>query len=113
LLYQIEACKQEESERSLWVVDAITWLKGLIAAIVSGVSNAVLATVGCNATGSPLNWSQIGTVAGTAAIVGAAFYLKQSPIPDDVTVKTISFEPNKTTVTATTIPQGGNPPEVK
>jgi hypothetical protein len=84
--------------------DPILWLKGLIAAVVSGVANAVVATVGCNATGSPLNWHQVGTVAATAALVGAALYLKQSPVPDDLTIKSISIEPAKTTVTTTTIP---------
>lgn len=92
-------------------MDAISWLKGLLAAVISAVANSVLAVIGCNATGNPLNWSQIGAVATTSAIVGACLYLKQSPIPDDITVKSISIEPAKTTVTTTTIPQTANPPD--
>ena|SRR5216683_2716783 len=92
-------------------MNALTWFKGLLAAVISSVANATLAVIGCNATGSPLNWPQVGTVATTSAIIGAALYLKQSPIPDDVTIKSISFEPAKTTVTTTTIPQPpANPP---
>lgn len=86
-------------------MDAITWLKGLLAAVISGVASAILASGFSSASGSALNWSQIGSVAGGAAVVGACLYLKQSPIPDDVTIKSISFEPQKTTVTTTTIPK--------
>ena len=81
------------------------WLKGLAAAVISGVSNAVVATIGCNATGSPLNYSQIGTVATTAALIGAALYLKQSPLPDDTMTVT-------TTATTTVAGSGTLKPSV-
>lgn len=64
-----------------------TWLKGLIASIISGVSGAVLVAVGDAATGTSLDWKRIGTVAVIAAIIGAAGYLKQSPIPPDTAGK--------------------------
>lgn len=57
------------------------WLKGLIAAVISGVSGAVLVAVGDAATGTALDWKRLGTVAVIAALIGAAGYLKQSPIP--------------------------------
>lgn len=59
------------------------WLKGLIAAVISGVSGAVLVAVGDAATGVALDWRRLGTVAIIAAIIGAAGYLKQSPIPPE------------------------------
>lgn len=58
-----------------------TWLKGLIAAVITGVSGAVLTAVGDAATGTPLEWKKIGAVALVAAVVGVAAYLKQSPLP--------------------------------
>jgi hypothetical protein len=61
----------------------VPWLKGLIAAIISGVSGAVLVVIGDAATGTTLDWKRVGTVAVIAAVVGAAGYLKQSPIPKD------------------------------
>lgn len=85
---------------------ALAWLKGLAAAIISSVANSTLAVIGCNATGSPLNWSQISTVATTSAIIGAALYLKQSPIPDNITTTKVNvvknFDSGATTLTATT-----------
>ncbi len=80
-------------------MDALTWLKGLLAAVISSVSTTVLATVGANATGSPLNWTQIANVAGFSALVGGLAYLKQSPIPTELYSVT-----QTTTTTATSIP---------
>ena len=70
------------------------WAKGLLAAIISAVSNAIITTISANAIGSPLNWAQIGAVAATSALLGAAMYLKQSPVPTEMLIKT-----NTTTVT--------------
>ena len=57
------------------------WAKGLAAAVISGISGAILVAVGDAATGTALDWRRLGTVAIIAAIIGAAGYLKQSPIP--------------------------------
>ena len=58
------------------------WIKGLIAAIIGGVANIVVLMIA-----DPLNFNlnegfnRLLTVGATAAIVSAASYLKQSPIP--------------------------------
>lgn len=62
----------------------LTWAKGLLASIISSVATTLLAVLGSNATGSPLNWTQIANVAGFSAVVGACLYLKQSPIPTEL-----------------------------
>lgn len=86
-------------------MDAVTWIKGLLASIISAVSTSVLATGISSGTGSPLNIHQISCVAASSALVGACLYLKQSPLPDDITVKEVKIEPAKTTLTTTTFPQ--------
>lgn len=61
------------------------WAKGLIAAIIGGVSNTIVLMIA-----DPLNFNlgegidKLVTVAATSAIVAAAMYLKQSPIPTEV-----------------------------
>lgn len=61
------------------------WAKGLIAAIIGGVSNTIVLMIA-----DPLNFNlgegidKLITVAATSAIVAAAMYLKQSPIPTEV-----------------------------
>lgn len=61
------------------------WVKGLIAAIIGGVSNTIVLMIA-----DPLNFNlgegidKLITVAATSAIVAAAMYLKQSPIPTEV-----------------------------
>lgn len=73
-----------------------SWLKGLLASIVSSVATTLLAVLGSNATGSPLNYTQIANVAVFSAIIGACLYLKQSPIPTDIsTVTTLTSLPPK------------------
>ncbi len=62
---------------------ALTWLKGLLAAVISAVASSILSSGFASASGSPLNWAQIGSIAGSSALVGACLYLKQSPIPDE------------------------------
>lgn len=59
------------------------WLKGLIAAVIGGAANALTMVIV-----DPLNFnlgegaSNLLTVAATSAIVAAAMYLKQSPLPN-------------------------------
>lgn len=57
------------------------WLYGLIYSTIGGAANAiVLYSVDENARGNPaLLWK----FAGFSAIVSAALYLKQSPLPPD------------------------------
>lgn len=65
------------------MTDAVTWIKGLVASIISAVSTAVLATGISSSAGNSMNWGQIGSIAASAAVVGACLYLKQSPVPAD------------------------------
>lgn len=87
-----------------------TWLHGLLAsAIVAGASTggALLTSyVGQTA----VNWHQLGVSIGISSLIAALFYLKQSPLPQDITVKMVTIEPAKTTVTTTTIPQTTDKP---
>lgn len=59
-----------------------TWLKGLISAIIGGAANSVTVMVV-----SPENFNlqegagKLATVALVSAIVAAAMYLKESPLP--------------------------------
>lgn len=59
------------------------WLKGLIAAVITGVSNAFLAAVVSPETfnTSPEGLKKLGTMLLLSGAIGAATYLKQSPIP--------------------------------
>jgi len=82
-------------------MNAVTWAKGLLASIISSVATTVLAVMGSNATGSPLNWTQIANVAAFSAIVGACLYLKQSPIPTELYSAT---QTTSTTTTLTSLP---------
>jgi hypothetical protein len=60
------------------------WIRGLIAAVIAGASNAVTVMVV-----DPLQFNldgglgKVGKVALVSALVGAALYLKQHPVPDD------------------------------
>ena len=60
------------------------WIKGLIAAVIGGISNTVVLMIA-----DPLNFNlqeglnRLLTVAATSAIVSGAAYLKQSPIPSE------------------------------
>ena len=66
------------------MTNATIWIKGLVAAIIGGVSNTVVLMIA-----DPLNFNlnegfnRLLTVAATSAIVSAAAYLKQSPIPSE------------------------------
>ena len=58
------------------------WLKGLLSAIIGGAANAITVMV-VDPTNFNLNegLAKLGTVALVSAIVAAAMYLKQSPLP--------------------------------
>lgn len=59
-----------------------TWLKGLVSAVIGGVANSVVLMI---ADPSTFNLQQgkehLVTVSVTTAILSAAMYLKQSPVP--------------------------------
>lgn len=59
------------------------WLKGLIAAVVSTAASSVSVLIADPKHFSPgiAGWRNLGLVALVSAIVGAALYLKQSPVP--------------------------------
>lgn len=61
------------------------WLKGLAAAIVSSAANSVSVLIADPTHFNPgiAGWKNLGVVALVSAIVGAALYLKQSPVPSD------------------------------
>lgn len=59
------------------------WLRGLVAALVGGASNAVTAMWADPTTFnmSPEGLVALGKLAGAGALLAAFMYLKQSPIP--------------------------------
>ncbi len=67
-----------------------TWLKGLLAAVISGGSGGILTYVGTTVFTPTLmdkldsadKISFLGIVALVSAILGACNYLKQSPLPN-------------------------------
>lgn len=60
----------------------IIWLNGLISAIIGGGANAITVMAVDPANFNVENGlSKIGTVAVVGAVVAAAMYLKQSPLP--------------------------------
>lgn len=65
------------------------WVHGLGAAIITGICTAVLSALGVTAVdqlgATVLHFSlgQLGMMALSGGVVGAAAYLKQSPLPDD------------------------------
>jgi len=61
----------------------MTWLKGLVAAIITGVANAFLASMVSPETfnATPEGLKKLGTMLVLSGALGAATYLKQSPIP--------------------------------
>ena len=60
------------------------WLKGLIAAAIGGAANAVVAMI---VDPAAFNFAEGGTklltFAGVSALISAALYLKQSPLPGE------------------------------
>ena len=60
-----------------------TWLKGLISAIIGAVANSItVMIVDPQAFNLTNNVGKLGMVAIVSAIVAAALYLKQSPLPN-------------------------------
>ncbi|HLI35503.1 MAG TPA: hypothetical protein VKW70_10690 [Terriglobia bacterium] len=60
------------------------WLKGLFAAIVSSAANSISVLIADPHHFNPSvagGFKNLGVVALVSAIVGAALYLKQSPVP--------------------------------
>jgi hypothetical protein len=60
-----------------------TWLKGLIAAVVSAAANVTTLAIADPQHFDPskAGWHDLGTLVVVSAVVGAALYLKQSPVP--------------------------------
>lgn len=87
------------------------WLRGLVAAIISGVSNAFLASVVSPETfnASPDGLRKLGTILALSGALGMAMYLKQSPLPTAEEKKTI--ETTATTTTTTTPAPPVDPPK--
>ena len=67
--------------RYLWRI-MMNWFKGLLSAIIGGAANAVTIMIV-----DPVNFNfqegktQLATIAFVSALVSAAMYLKQSPLP--------------------------------
>jgi len=61
----------------------MTWAKGLLAAVITGVANAFLAAVVSPETfnTTPEGMKKLGIMLLLSGGIGAATYLKQSPIP--------------------------------
>ena len=59
------------------------WLKGLISALVSGGATGVSATLVVPTDVQAVHPMLIWKIAGVGALVGAANYLKQSPLPKE------------------------------
>lgn len=57
------------------------WFKGLLSAAIGGAANTVSVMIADPATFNFTNLRALGAVALTSAIVSAAMYLKQSPLP--------------------------------
>lgn len=60
------------------------WLKGLIAAIISSAANSISVLIADPRhfdPGTAGGFRNLGIVSLVSAIVGAALYLKQSPVP--------------------------------
>jgi hypothetical protein len=61
------------------------WARGLAAAIIGGVSNSVVLVIVAPDKFSMSDLSTLGRVALATALVSAAMYLKQSPLPPNGT----------------------------
>lgn len=60
-----------------------TWLKGLLAAFISSAASALTVAVVDPQHFNLSAWKPLATVVVVSGVVGAAAYLKQSPIPQD------------------------------
>lgn len=64
------------------ITDWRTWLRGLAAAAIGGAANAVtLLVVDPTSFNFDSGFDRLWKVSAVSAILNAAFYLKQSPIP--------------------------------
>ena len=81
-----------------------TWIRGLVAAVITGVANAFLASVVSPETfnTSPEGLKKLGIMLALSGALGMATYLKQSPIPPIEETKTV--ETTKTVTTTTPPP---------
>lgn len=61
----------------------LLWGRGLVAAVIGGVSTAILSLAGGQIFGVDIPYSALGPVAISAAIVNACAYLSQSPLPGE------------------------------
>jgi hypothetical protein len=57
------------------------WLKGLLAAVIGGLSNAIVLMVVDPSSMTNSEWPKLATVAAWSALLSVALYLKQSPLP--------------------------------
>lgn len=68
-----------------------TWLHSLVAAAIGGGANAITVVIV-----DPVNFNfsnglgKVLSVAAVSALVSVALFLKQSPLPDTVTVETVT-----------------------
>ena len=53
-----------------------SWLKGLLAAVLSGIGTALATYV----IAPEVNWGKLGMIALVGAVIGVAGYLKSSPL---------------------------------
>jgi hypothetical protein len=69
---------------TFWNRNVQLWVRGLFAAIIGGAANAVIVMIL-----DPIDFNlgagagKLTIAAGSSALVGAALYLKQHPLPDD------------------------------
>lgn len=72
-------------------VTTAKWLKALVAAFITGGASSLLSAIGIGSAQAVgvnvplLDWKQIAILTVAGGIVGAAAYLKQSPVPPDET----------------------------
>lgn len=64
------------------ILDWQSWLYGLVAGAIGGGATAIVSIAGGQVIGAAdFTPRQLLTIAGVSAIVNAALYLKQSPLP--------------------------------
>lgn len=59
------------------------WLKGLVSAVISGGATGISATLVIPASTQAVHPLLIWKIAAVGSVIGAANYLKQSPLPTD------------------------------
>lgn len=57
------------------------WLRGLVGAVINSVASCVTAVIVDPHTFA--EWDKLAKLAIVSAVVGAALYLKQQPLPED------------------------------